>query len=267
MDFVEALRRTAADLATACGVAVVWKDADPRWWARLPPAVSQHRNPHCLAVKADPIRRGRCIGIDGLEAGDFADDEAFRIRTCPYGVTEVLVPVRSGGIYQGCCLVGPWCGAATAAVPATHAGLAVFPGRARAAAIARLVAAAYAPLIAGRTVARAADAAAADPLMQQAQRWIEANLSARLRARDVARAVGLSPSRFVHRFAAACATPFGPYLRRRLMEEAARRLAASADGVGEIAGGLGFSSHTRFSIAFRRSHGCTPSAFRQRRGA
>jgi AraC family transcriptional regulator len=71
----------------------------------------------------------------------------------------------------------------------------------------------------------------------------------------------------VHRFAAACGTPFGPYLRRRLMEDAARRLASGDQVVGAVADALGFASHTRFSEAFRRHHRCTPSAFRARLGA
>lgn len=267
MDFAESLRRAVADLQAACGVAVVWKDADPRWWARLPPAVSQHRNPHCLAVKQDRIRLARCIGEDGLEGGDFKPDETFRIRTCPFGVSEVLVPVRAGGIYHGCCLVGPWRGAAgTSALP-THGGLAPPPSPARLAAIARVVEAVIAPLVADRTASRAAAAAAADPAMAAARDWIEAHLSARLRVRESAAAAGLSPSRFVHRFAVACGTPFGPYVRGRLMEEAARRLADPSVTVASVAASLGYASHARFSAAFRQIHGCPPSAYRRRRGA
>lgn len=269
MRFAAALHKTIADLRLVCGVEVVWKDADPRWWARLPRALAQHRNPHCLAVKADRLRLARCIGIDALEAGDFAPDAAYRIRTCPFGVTEILVPIRAGGIYHGCCLVGPWqgIGRAGGAFASTRAALAPFPGRARAMAIARLVAAACAPLVADRIASRAAEEAARDPLMAEICRWITANLSAGLRVRDAARVAGLSPSRFVHRFAAACATPFGPYVRNCLMEEAARRLASGDVAVGTVASALGFTSHARFSAAFKRTHGCTPSAFRLRRGA
>lgn len=267
MPFSDALRRTLDDLRRTCGVEVVWKDADPRWWARLPPALSQHRNPHCLAVKADRLRLARCIGIDALEAGDFASRAAYRIRTCPYGVTEVLVPIRSGGTYHGCCLVGPWRGTARVAAPQTLAALPPFPGRARAAALARLVAAACAPLALERSAGRAAEEAERDPLMAEVCRWIAANLSARLRVRDAARVAGLSPSRFVHRFAAACGTPFGPHVRRCLMEEAARRLAAGGVEVGTLASELGFATHARFSAAFRKAHGCSPREFRERRGA
>lgn len=267
MAFADALRTAIADLELVCGVRVLWKDADPRWWGRLPAELSQHRNAHCLAVKADPRRLGRCIGIDGLEAGDFAADEAWRLRTCPFGVCELLVPVRAGGIYHGSCLVGPWRGEPAEAVPSGHAALPPCPPAARIEALARLVAAVFAPLVAERTAQRAAEAAHADPLMRQACAWIEAHLAAGLRVPAVARAVGLSPSRFVHRFAAACGTPFGPYLRRRLMEEAARRLAAGDQPVGAVAAGLGFASPTRFAVAFRQAHGCTPSRFRARRGA
>ena len=267
MPFSDALRLILDDLRRVCGVEVVWKDADPRWWTRLPPALSQHRNPHCLAVKADRLRLARCIGIDALEAGDFPPRAAYRIRTCPYGVTEVLVPIRSGGVYHGCCLVGPWRGVARLPAPPTLAALPAFPGRARVAALARLVAAACAPLAQERSAGRAAEEAARDPLMAGVCRWIDAHLSARLRVRDAARVAGLSPSRFVHRFAAACGTPFGPHVRRRLMEVAARRLAAGGVAVGSVAEELGFTTHARFSAAFRKAHGCSPREFRERRGA
>lgn len=263
--FISALRRTITDLTLSCGVAVVWKDADPASWSGLPPELSTHVNPYCVAVKRDARRRACCIGVDGLEDGDFAPHLAFRERTCPFGVHEVLVPIRAGGIYHGCCLVGPWRGAGEV-VSTTHPALPEFPGRARAAAIARLVAAAMTPLVADRTASRAARAAADDPLMRRAQAWIEAHLSAGLRASTVAAAVGLSSSRFVHRFAEGCGTPVGPYLRRRLMEEAARRLVSSPVTMGALASDLGFTSHSRFCEAFRRHHGCAPTAFRRRTG-
>lgn len=267
MAFADALRTAVADLELLCGVRVLWKDADPRFWSRLPPELSQHRNPHCLGVKADRRRLGRCIGIDGLEAGDFDPAGRWALRTCPFGVAELLVPVRAGGIYHGCCMVGPWRGEPCELPGPAHAALPPCPPRPRLEALARTVAAVFAPLVADRTAQRAADAADADPLMARARGWIEANLSAALRAAAAAHAVGLSRSRFVHRFAAACGTPFGPYVRRRLMEEAARRLAAGDAAVGAVAAGLGFASPTRFAAAFRRAHGCTPSRFRARRGA
>lgn len=267
MAFADALRTAIADLQLLCGVQVVWKDADPRFWSRLPPELSQHRNPHCLAVKSDRLRLARCIGIDGLEAGDFDPARPWALRTCPFGVCELLLPIRAGGIYHGCCMIGPWRGEAGEVAGPAHAALPPCPPPARLEALARTAAAVFAPLVADRTAQRAADAAGADPLMQQARAWIEANLHAGLRAPAAARAVGLSPSRFVHRFAAACGTPFGPYVRRRLMEEAARRLAAGDAAVGAVAAGLGFASATRFAVAFRAAHGCTPSRFRARRGA
>jgi AraC-like DNA-binding protein len=267
MAFVDALRTAIADLELTCGVRVLWKDGDPRWWSRLPAELSQHRNPHCLAVKADARRLGRCIGIDGLEEGDFPTGQPWLLRSCPFGVCEVVVPIRAGGIYHGCCMVGPWRGEVSETVPPSHAGLQPCPPAARLAAIARLVAAVFTPLVADRTAQRAAESARDDVLMAQARAWIEANLAAGLRVPAAARAVGLSPSRFVHRFATACGTPFGPYLRRRLMEEAARRLASGDQAVGAVAAGLGFASPTRFAVAFRQQHGCTPSRFRTRRGA
>lgn len=266
-DFVTALRTALGDLRTATGVGVIWKDADPTWWHRLPADLSQHRNRHCLAIKGDRRRLARCVGIDGLAEGDFPEGEP-RLRTCPFGVSEVIVPVWVAGMYQGCCFVGPWRGRRTpAGAAATHAALPPPPPRARLLALARVVAATLEPVLRVRTRLHAADRARSDPRMDAARAWIEAHLDAGLRVRRVAAVVDLSPSRFVHRFAEVVGLPFGVYLRRRLMEEAARRLAAGDEAVGRIASDLGFASHTRFSAAFRHHAGCTPTVYRARLSA
>lgn len=260
MDFPAESGRLAADLTAACGVTVVWKDADPAWPRLLPKTLAEHRNPHCLAVKEDPTQLQRCIAIDGLTATDWIPGAPPRIRTCPFGVTEILVPVWSTGAYRGTLLIGPWS-------RGKAAGLLPFPGSRRALAIARLAAAAFAELCDRRQAALAVARAqrAGDDLMAQAVAWIDAHLDAGIGARRVAQVVGLSPSRFVHRFKEATGTPFGPHLRGCLMREAARLLADPVNRIADVSAKLGFANQNWFATAFRKHHGCTPTAWRKRR--
>jgi AraC-like DNA-binding protein len=238
---------------------VVWKDADPAWRALLG-GDGQHRNARCLAVKADPARLARCIASDDLTAADWAPGAAPRLRTCPFGVSEVLAPVWGAAGYQGCIFIGPWHRGRAAP------GLGAFPGTARALAIARLAGSAFAELCERRRAALAEARArrAGDERMAAAVAWIDAHLDAGLGARQAALAAGLSPSRFIHRFKEATGIPFGVHVRQRLMQEAARLLADPARPVAEVSRALGFASQNWFATAFRRHHGATPTAWRRR---
>ena len=67
-EFARTFRAIAADMHAACGADLVWKDACQAWLDRMPVAIGQHRNPYCMAVKADPARQERCRQADNLEA-------------------------------------------------------------------------------------------------------------------------------------------------------------------------------------------------------
>lgn len=260
MDVVKESTRLASDIARSCQVAVVWKDADPQWRSLLPRSLGEHRNPHCLAVKAAPADLARCIASDDLGVDDWSAGAGPRIRTCPFGVTEVVAPVWLASRYLGCLFIGPWHRGRPAA------GLIAFPGSARALSIARLAAAAFTELGERRDAALAGAAARrrGDERMVAAVAWIDAHLDAGLGVRQAALAAGLSPSRFVHRFKEATGTPFGVHLRRRLMQEAARQLADPGRRVADVSAALGFTKANWFATAFRKHHGLTPTAWRQR---
>jgi len=260
MDFIGEIARLSADMQEACGVSCVWKDADPAWRMLLPRRLSEHRNPHCVAIKANAEKLIRCIATDDLSAADWPAGAEARIRTCPFGVTEVLVPVWGVGGYQGCLFIGPWYR------HQSGDGLVKFPGARRTMAMARLAHAGFAEICDRRHAALAAARArqVGDERMAAAVAWIDAHLDAGLGVRRAALAAGLSPSRFVHRFKSATGTAFGVHVRKRLMHEAARLLADPHIRIADVSATLGFANQNWFATSFRRHHGITPTQWRQR---
>jgi AraC family transcriptional regulator len=79
-----------------------------------------------------------------------------------------------------------------------------------------------------------------------------------MRSRGVA---DLSAHRFAHNFKQATGLAPHQYVIRERMARA-RRMLRSGATVAEVAYALGFGSPSRFALAFRRSTGVTPSAYR-----
>lgn len=92
--------------------------------------------------------------------------------------------------------------------------------------------------------------------------WIAAlptSLPDRLTAADCARQLGLSSSRFLHRFRAHTGLPLRPYLRwLRLL--VALRAAMQGASLTDAAHAAGFSDAAHFTRTFRRHFGMAPSA-------
>lgn len=94
------------------------------------------------------------------------------------------------------------------------------------------------------------------------EQWIAAlptPLPDRLTAAVCARQLGLSSSRFLHRFRAHTGLPLRPYLRwRRLL--VAVRAAMQGASLTDAAHAAGFSDAAHFTRTFRRHFGLAPSA-------
>ncbi|MCK6490162.1 MAG: helix-turn-helix domain-containing protein [Planctomycetes bacterium] len=91
-----------------------------------------------------------------------------------------------------------------------------------------------------------------------------ADLARPLAIADLARAAGLSPSRFAHRFRDQVGDSPGRWFERERMRRAAALLDATARTVADIAAEVGFPDPFYFSQRFRRWAGRSPRAWRQR---
>lgn len=80
--------------------------------------------------------------------------------------------------------------------------------------------------------------------------------------KELARALGISPSHLRARFRASCGVSIGRHLRRLRLEQACGLLRLGPQRVSEIAEQCGFGSIYSFSRAFRLAYDISPLAFR-----
>ena len=80
--------------------------------------------------------------------------------------------------------------------------------------------------------------------------------------KEIARALGISPSHLRARFRASCGVSIGRHLRHLRLEQACGHLRLGPQRVSEIAELCGFSSIYSFSRAFRVAYGVSPLAYR-----
>lgn len=99
-------------------------------------------------------------------------------------------------------------------------------------------------------------------LILRAKGFLDANFRARLQLADVASAVGSSPAYLTDVFRRFEGVPLHGYLTQLRLGRALLDL-PHTDDLTALALDLGFSSHSHFTLAFRRWFGCTPSEFRR----
>jgi AraC-like DNA-binding protein len=101
--------------------------------------------------------------------------------------------------------------------------------------------------------------------LERARSFIQDNCREPLSLGQVARRAGLSRNYFSRVFKQTFGKGFEQFLTEQRLLVAERLLRSSSLPVGRISSDVGFSSPAHFSAAFRRSHGCSPLAYRQAR--
>lgn len=103
-------------------------------------------------------------------------------------------------------------------------------------------------------------------VVSEALRFIERRCLGPLTARDVAAAVGRTPTYITTALTNATGRSAGAWILTGRMAEARRLLLHSDERVDLIAERVGYADTTHFIRMFRRTHGVTPATFRASRG-
>jgi AraC family transcriptional regulator len=98
-------------------------------------------------------------------------------------------------------------------------------------------------------------------VIRRTKEYLDVAFTRRLLLRDIAGAVGTSPTYLTDVFARFEGISLRRYITQLRLGRALVDL-RSADDLTSLALDLGFSSHSHFTLAFRRAFGCTPSQFR-----
>lgn len=103
-----------------------------------------------------------------------------------------------------------------------------------------------------------------DPRLRAAMAMATADLARATPPAAMARAAGLSPSRFAHLFRAQVGLSPARWLERERLQRAAALLGATARSIADVAREVGFADPFYFSQRFRRHAGLPPGAWRVR---
>lgn len=106
----------------------------------------------------------------------------------------------------------------------------------------------------------------ADDYISRALRYMKRNCHRSLRMEEIAARLCLSEKYFGRLFKEKMGTSPKAYFQMLRIEKAKKLLSEGQSMVAEVAAATGFASATRFSQAFSRALGISPSAYRERKG-
>jgi AraC-like DNA-binding protein len=215
----------------------------------------RHKTARCLGVKRRHIRE--CTAFDGLAVHQALRREPRgRVHTCPFGMTEIAVPLIWRDRHCGVLFAGQrWRGA----------GPPPYPDLPRAESESwlrdRL------PLLRGVAHELCAllhqDDSGEPDRRQRILAFIHDRLATDVGVDDLARRLSLSPSRTRHLVSVLFGQPFSQLLREARLGEASRLLTITEWPIGRIATAVGIADQNYFSRLFSQAFGCSPRAYRR----
>ncbi|MBA4386499.1 MAG: hypothetical protein C0404_00880 [Verrucomicrobia bacterium] len=223
------------------------------------PEWSEHRSKPCFAFKRKGMRR--CVAFCG--AGGELDRliVGFKdgyVHQCPAGYTKIAAPVFSHGTLEGVLFAGP-CRAGRGGSP--HPDLAKVPDRAWLEDCRSLLS------VMAREIERLHDGGENDAMPSRHNlilSFISANIDRDVTLQQIARELGLSPSRTAHVVKSLLGESLAHRVRRVKLNKASFFLTASDATVAEIAYRFGFSDQSHFTHAFAGQFGISPLAYRKK---
>ena len=103
----------------------------------------------------------------------------------------------------------------------------------------------------------------ADWQIARVKQFVEKNIETRLRIRDAAARVKLSPSHFSRAFKASMGQTYSDFVTRHRITRAKQTLLLTEDPIAEIALACGFADQSHLTRLFRRTVGLPPGVWRR----
>ncbi len=100
-------------------------------------------------------------------------------------------------------------------------------------------------------------------IARQVHDFLTENLSQRCTIEDLSRRFHINPSTLKEVFKAVYGCSLAAHIREHRMEKAAELLRESDRSMGDIAGAVGYGSHSKFTAEFRRTFSVTPTEYRK----
>ena len=239
----------------------------------------KHQNPFCAMLAERPATLAVC-----LQAHQDIIDRTGLIPhtvTCPFGLTETVIPVKLGFQIIGYLRIGQVlrhtpakserskvsrelerCGVRfTREIRKAWEKTPMIPPQKYNATV-RLLAFFADQLSALSNQLMTEKHNAEPPLVQRAREYIEKHKTEEISLADVARSAGASVFHFCKVFHKATGLKFTDYVARVRLEDARNRLLNPNLRVSEIAYDVGFQSLTQFNRTFKRVFGQSPTEFR-----
>jgi len=115
----------------------------------------------------------------------------------------------------------------------------------------------------GVTTRRSTDVlAASDPIVVEALRFMWDHIAEDLSVDQIAEHMAVSRRRLELAFRKDLGRSVNAEFQRRRLEKACELITMTDLPIGEVAGSMGYNSHTHFGRAFRAAYGVTPAAYR-----
>ncbi|OGV39017.1 MAG: hypothetical protein A2X48_17795 [Lentisphaerae bacterium GWF2_49_21] len=227
---------------------------------KLPQNLRTHAHPSCQKIKR--TYDGTCLQFDWFQThGDLANMPQGRIHECPFGFTEIAVPVFVNGMFEGVVFAGP-CLRKIGNIP-NEPELKVVPDPQwlnDRLSMMQAFSEKISSLLEGRWETESGGRRAA------ILSFINKNSGRIFQIEDLAGHLCLSASRTGHLVKEIFGIPFPKLVQSYKMRKAARMLISDDLPIGEIARRLGYEDQNYFTRIFTAYYGESPRICRKKGG-
>ncbi|OGF50936.1 MAG: hypothetical protein A2044_05480 [Candidatus Firestonebacteria bacterium GWA2_43_8] len=233
----------------------------------LAPKHCFHTSEFCTVVKSDVELFKKCrkeCAQNTLEKAKLSNVPF--IKRCHANVTEIVFPLYSSGIYQGCFCIGPYKTRkykTYKTAESKYMKLPEFSNQYQAGVSSLLTSFSLFLLNESEKILLSTAArGAGDEKIRKALSLINSNLNSKLSADFLSKECGLSTSRFIHLFKEKTGYSLTDYIVKTRLEKAKTMLSSKTMKINEVAQECGYPNQNYFSLAFKKYTGMNPTEYK-----